>query len=82
MAMIIANGMFLRRRLQFELICVGHTCASDMPTPLCAQEGSTVLINAAENGHADCVRLLLESGADMEAKNNVRAAVAFNLFFV
>lgn len=41
-----------------------------------AQDGSTVLINAAANGHADCVRLLLESGADMEAKNNVRAAVA------
>ena len=36
------------------------------------QDGSTVLIHAAANGHTDSVRLLLESGADMEAKNDVR----------
>ena len=27
---------------------------------------------AAEKGHADCVRLLLNAGADQDAKNNVR----------
>ncbi len=33
-----------------------------------AQDGCTPLICAAENGHADCVRLLLDAGADKEAK--------------
>jgi hypothetical protein len=31
-----------------------------------------VLIDAAANGHADCVRLLLAAGADKEARNDVR----------
>ncbi len=29
--------------------------------------GSTALTQAAEQGHADCVRLLVESGADFDA---------------
>ena len=36
------------------------------------QEGNSVLIDAAANGHADCVRLLLAAGADKEARNDVR----------
>ena len=40
-----------------------------------AQFGSTALIYAARDGHADCARLLLDAGADKEAKNNVRARV-------
>ena len=32
----------------------------------------TPLICAAEKGHADCVRLLLDAGADTEAKKMVR----------
>ncbi len=32
----------------------------------------TALICAFANGHADCVRLLLEAGADMENKDNMR----------
>jgi hypothetical protein len=36
------------------------------------QEGNSVLIAAAANGHADCVRLLLAAGADKEARNDVR----------
>ena len=31
----------------------------------------TALILAAHNGHADTVKLLLEAGASIEAKNNV-----------
>jgi hypothetical protein len=27
---------------------------------------------ASANGHADCVRLLIDAGADKEAKSNVR----------
>ncbi len=30
-------------------------------------------MSAAQKGHAECVRLLLEGGADKEAKENVRA---------
>jgi hypothetical protein len=37
------------------------------------QGGSTALILAAENGTTDCVRLLVESGADMDVINNVRS---------
>jgi ankyrin repeat protein len=37
-----------------------------------SQRGYTALICAAENGHADCVRLLIDAGADMDARNNVR----------
>ena len=36
------------------------------------QCGETALIAAAEWGRTDCVRLLLESGADKNARNNVR----------
>ena len=35
------------------------------------QNGETPLIFAAFNGHADNVKLLIEAGADIEAKNNV-----------
>jgi hypothetical protein len=38
-----------------------------------AQYGYTVLIRAAENGHADCLRMLLDAGADTEAKDEVRS---------
>jgi ankyrin repeat protein len=37
-----------------------------------AQNGRTALFYAAIKGHAECVRLLLDAGADTEAKNNVR----------
>jgi ankyrin repeat protein len=37
-----------------------------------AQNGRTSLIEAAIGGHFDCVRLLLEGGADKETKNTVR----------
>ena len=37
-----------------------------------AQRGCTALIHAAANGHADCARLLLDAGADKDAKDYVR----------
>ncbi len=37
-----------------------------------AQFGDTALIDAAACGHADCVRLLLDAGADTEVKDKVR----------
>lgn len=37
-----------------------------------AHSGCTALICAAENGHSDCVLLLLEAGADKEFRDDVR----------
>jgi ankyrin repeat protein len=45
-----------------------------------AQEGWTALMFAARDGDADCARLLLEAGADTNAKNNVRASAGFAYF--
>ena len=42
-----------------------------------AQDGWTALIRAGYNGHADCVRLLLDAGADKNAKANVRASAGW-----
>ena len=39
--------------------------------------GGTALIYAAHEGHADCARLLLDAGADKEAKDPVRARAGF-----
>ncbi len=50
------------------LDCVGGTLGT-----LTLQDGWTALISAAYKGHADCLRLLLDAGADMNAKNRVRA---------
>lgn len=36
------------------------------------QSRDTALNRASENGHIDCLRLLVEAGADTEAKNHVR----------
>ena len=35
------------------------------------QEGNTPLLRAAEKGHAEIVRFLLENGSDVEEQNNV-----------
>jgi hypothetical protein len=35
-----------------------------------AQDGWTALIGAGCNGHAGCVRLLLDAGADKDIKTN------------
>ena len=43
------------------------------------QNGFTALMWAAENGHTDCVGLLLAAGANREAKSNVRRRSFFHL---
>ncbi len=40
-----------------------------------SQNGSTALIYAVQYHHANCVRLLLDAGADAEAKDRVRPMV-------
>jgi ankyrin repeat protein len=37
-----------------------------------SQYGKTALMLAAEDGHADCVLLLIDAGADTEARTPVR----------
>ena len=39
---------------------------------LVPQNFTTALIRAATTGHADCMRVLLEAGADKEARDRVR----------
>ena len=41
-------------------------------TCLLTQGGITALMFAATNGHAGCVKLLLDAGADKNAKTDVR----------
>jgi hypothetical protein len=41
------------------------------------QGGNTALIYAASSGHADCVRLLIDAGANKDAKTNVRDSQCF-----
>ena len=41
------------------------------------QDGDSALIHAVRGGHTDCVRLLVEAGADKETKDSVRD-VAFS----
>ena len=37
----------------------------------CSQDGETPLIKAAYNGHKECVALLLEGGAEVDAADKV-----------
>ena len=49
----------------------------------CVQLGWTALIAAAVMGHLDCVRLLIDAGADKEARNKVRVRVgSFHRFYL
>ncbi len=44
------------------------------------QEGYTALMSAAFYGQIDCARLLVEGGADMDAKDNVRYTCMHRVF--
>jgi ankyrin repeat protein len=47
-----------------------------------AQNGKTALISASENGHVECARLLLDAGADKDAKTEVRGVFVCLIEFV
>ena len=42
-----------------------------------SQWGRTVLGNAADRGRADCARLLIDAGANIHARDNVRVGRCF-----
>ena len=44
------------------------------------QSGSTPLINAAGNGHTECVALLIEKGANKEAADDVSMGMNVPVF--
>jgi hypothetical protein len=47
-----------------------------------AQDGCTALISAAGEGHIECVRLLIEAGANKEAKDKVRVNRVFHFAII
>jgi hypothetical protein len=54
--------------ISFLICCLGHVGFGEFDS----QFGDTALIRAAWHGHAECVRLLIDAGADKDAKSNVR----------
>ena len=46
------------------------------------QNGETALIYTADRGHADNVKLLIEAGADIEAKNNVSKRISICTYVI
>ncbi len=51
------------------IYCIWLTFAALIPR---VQDGCTALMHAAAKGHTECVRLLLDDGADKNAQSNVR----------
>jgi hypothetical protein len=60
--------------LQRAILCVDASGCLHSPARDVRQNGATPLCYAAEKGHMDCLRALVELGAKLEAKDNVRAA--------
>jgi hypothetical protein len=60
-------------------ICMRLRCCSIGFGEFDLQWGSTALTCAAEEGHADFVRLLLDTGADKDAKDDVRVGRCFTV---
>ncbi len=42
-------------------------------------DGLTALMRAADNGHVDCVRLLIEAGAEKDAKDSYVCVLSLHL---
>ena len=55
-------------------LCATARHAHASPDAVCAQDGYTPLIRAAEYGRVDAICTLIELGADLEAKDIVRLA--------
>jgi hypothetical protein len=48
-----------------------------MQTHTPEQVGTTALMSAAQRAHAECVRVLLEAGANKHATDKVRCGLSF-----
>ena len=59
-------------RVLLESLTIVHGLVSHQYFCSCIQDGTTALLYAAMNGHADCARLLLDAGADLETTDVVR----------
>jgi hypothetical protein len=77
--MLLAFARLDAVSIAFELaVCfVSVPCSMAVALCLCGcnfdwQRGNTALIYAAQYGRVDCVRLLIDAGADKDAKDNVR----------
>jgi hypothetical protein len=57
--------------IYLETCCVGFECCA-LLVAYDMQGGYTALIWAAQEGHTDCARLLIDAGADKNAKIDVR----------
>ena len=67
------NAMRVRMRMRVRARHINHEIGGAGGDTLAhAQNGYTALILAAVNGRAGCARLLLDAGADKEAKDEVR----------
>jgi hypothetical protein len=60
--------------MRVAFVCNVAMYACECMWAMAGQRGATALIFAAVTGHADCVRLLLDAGADKNAKDKVRAS--------
>ena len=73
--------------LVFEILFASLCCSARGISTIdfCAmQGGDTALMWAAQKGRVDCVRLLLDAGADKELVDNVRRMICYEvsaLFF-
>ena len=59
--------LFLDLRTNHALLLVLCVCGGNS----ISQDRATALMRAAVHGHTDCAQLLIDAGADKEAKNNV-----------
>ena len=75
---ITRNSIFL---LAFATLHLYHFLSGNgmmvRPRTICTQSGRTALIRAANGGHTECARLLIEGGADVNAQSNVRGKSFF-----
>jgi ankyrin repeat protein len=46
------------------------------------QRGGTALLRAARDARTDCLRLLVEAGADKNAKDDVRVVPVFSVVYL
>lgn len=81
---LILNGWLVITCCSWLVYCM-QSVDQYLETRTCAkytQGGDTALTCAAVRNHIDCVRLLIDHGADKEVKNLVRQKGYFMLFIL